>query len=435
MSQKMLLRDLSIFGRPRLTLRDETHLDEDFLSTAFGEIGQWIYDESGIEMPASMQEFEIFQTQRGSTSCQGKLSYAGPISPRTGGWPRIKLDLTATERVVLPPVTVPIFHPYSDVPTDGFEVLAYDYVEAFAEKFRALAERTRPRDLYDVVNLYRNAEARPEAAAFLEVLRQKCAFKGIEVPRLVDLEPHRADLEAGWGHMLSHQLPALLPVNAFWDELPAIFDWLHGAAVPAPVASLPLSAGDTIIRERIFQLPSSFAGGQAFIETIRFAAANRLRIDLQYRDLKGAISSRAVEPYSLRRSLTGDVRLMATQESDGAPRSFLLTRIIGVNVTQRTFVPRYPIELLPTGPISISQTFNMATPRIARPPPASVSPGPARHTSIAARFAKKNSRAQHKTQPFARIRTGQAAIATAAWNLCADEILGLYGRAFFHLWK
>ncbi len=56
------------------------------------------------------------------------------------------------ERVVMKPVRVPIFHPYSDEPQDGIEVLAYDYVEAFAEKFRALAERTRPRDLYDVFN-------------------------------------------------------------------------------------------------------------------------------------------------------------------------------------------------------------------------------------------------------------------------------------------
>jgi predicted nucleotidyltransferase component of viral defense system len=80
------------------------------------------------------------------------VSYKGPVSP-TRPLPRIKLDLTAYELVVLPPVTVEIFHPYSDMPGDGIGVLAYDYVEAFAEKFRALAERTRPRDLYDVVNL------------------------------------------------------------------------------------------------------------------------------------------------------------------------------------------------------------------------------------------------------------------------------------------
>ena len=119
------------------TLRDESHIDEEFLRTTFGEIGAWIYEETGIEMPAEKQDFDIFVNSRGNLACQGKLSYAGPISPRTGGWPRIKLDLTAVERVVLPPVRVPIFHPYSDAPPEGIEVLAYDYVEAFAEKFRA----------------------------------------------------------------------------------------------------------------------------------------------------------------------------------------------------------------------------------------------------------------------------------------------------------
>jgi predicted nucleotidyltransferase component of viral defense system len=41
------------------------------------------------------------------------------------------------------------------MPDDGFEVVADNYIEAFAEKFRALAGRTRSRDFYDVVNVYR----------------------------------------------------------------------------------------------------------------------------------------------------------------------------------------------------------------------------------------------------------------------------------------
>ncbi len=284
------------------------------MRTAFGEIGAWIYEETGIEMPADKQDFDIFVNPRGSLSCQGKLSYAGPVSPRTGGWPRIKLDLTAAEHVVLPPVRVPIFHPYTDAPQDGIEVLAYDYVEAFAEKFRALAERTRPRDLYDVVNLYRNTESRPDATAFRDVLQQKCEFKGIALPLLADLMTHRGNVEAGWKTMLDHQLPALLPVDSFWDELPAIFDWLHGFAVLAPLVPFPIVG--TVVRERIFTTPGGFSG-QSFIETVRFAAANRLRIDLQYRDLKGTVTTRTVEPYSFRRSSAGDVRLMATQEADG----------------------------------------------------------------------------------------------------------------------
>ncbi len=259
--------------------------------------------------------------------------------------------MTADERLVLEPINTQIFHPYSDAPEAGIEVLAYDYVEAFAEKFRALAERTRPRDLYDVVHLFRNVEARPEPQHFLEVLRAKCDFKGIGLPRIVDLEPHRADLEAGWVHMLDHQLPALLPVAAFWDALPEIFAWLEGAVVPV-LAPMALGAANTVIRERVISLPIG-GPGQNHIDMIRFAAANRLLVEIDYRDKQGNRSTRLIEAYSLRRSQAGDVLLMAVRAEDGEPRSYLVQSILGVRPTQTVFSPRYPIELTPEGPQSI----------------------------------------------------------------------------------
>lgn len=180
------------------TLTDAAHLDHAFLQRIFTEVVEWVYEYSGIEMPANQQVFDIYTNPRGSVSCQGKLSYRGPVSPRSGGWPRIKLDLTADERLVLPPVRATVFHPYSDEPQGGIRALAYAYEEVFGEKVRALAERTRPRDLYDVINLFRNDSARPTAAVMLDVLRQKCEFKGIPVPCLADLEAHRADLAGAW---------------------------------------------------------------------------------------------------------------------------------------------------------------------------------------------------------------------------------------------
>jgi predicted nucleotidyltransferase component of viral defense system len=347
------------------TLLNAGHLDEAFLKRVFAEIGEWVYNESGIELPADKQDFEIFRNPRGNISCQGKLSYSGPISKKSGGLPRIKLDLTADERVVLPPRRVPIFHPYSDAPDGGIEVLAYDFVEAFAEKFRALRERTRPRDLYDVVNLYRNTEARPEPVRFLEVLRAKCEFKGIEVPRLADLELHRGELEAGWEHMLSHQLPALLPVQAFWDELPAIFQWLSSTDVVPALAAHPMSGGSTVIRERLITLPAGEIS-QSHIEIIRFAAANRLIVDLDYRDMNGRRSTRSIEAYSLRRSQAGHILLMAVREQDGEPRSYRLDSILGATSTQRTFTPRYPIELIPLGSQTIPPVSSTSLSRIPR---------------------------------------------------------------------
>ena len=129
------------------TLHDESQLDEGFLRPALDAVAAWVMEQSGLAMPAEQIVFDIYTNARGRRSCQGKIAYRGPISPTSGGWPKIKLDLTADEKLVLPSVQREIFHPYSDRPEDGFQANCYAYDEAFAEKIRALGERTRPRDL------------------------------------------------------------------------------------------------------------------------------------------------------------------------------------------------------------------------------------------------------------------------------------------------
>jgi len=56
---------------------------------------------------------------------------------------------------VFKPATKPIWHKYSD--QDAFDqlVACYSYEDLLAEKIRALGERARPRDLYDLINLYK----------------------------------------------------------------------------------------------------------------------------------------------------------------------------------------------------------------------------------------------------------------------------------------
>ena len=117
---------------------------------------------------------------------------------------------------------------------------------------------------------------------------------------------------------------------------------------------MPIGAGDTLIRERIIGLPAG-GRGQNYIEMIRFAAANRLLVEIDYRDKQGNRSTRAIEAYSLRRSQAGDVLLMAVRADNGQSRSYLVDSILGVATTQTPFSPRYPIELTPSGPQSIPQ--------------------------------------------------------------------------------
>jgi predicted nucleotidyltransferase component of viral defense system len=332
------------------TLTDESHLDAGFLKTVFAEIGERIYEATGIQLPSNYQEFEIYTNPRGTKSCQGKIGYQGPVSPRGRSTPRIKLDLTADECVVLAPVQSSIFHPYTDMPDGGITAQSYAYEEAFGEKIRALAERARPRDLYDVIHLYRNDDARPAPAVLLDVLRQKCAFKGIEPPILASLHPHKTNLEGGWNTMLTHQLPALPPVETFWDELPAFFDWLEGGAAPAIPAAYMRAPGEEVIRERTLRLPVSGAV-QSYLEIIRFAASNRLCVDLVYQG-----STRRIEPYSLRRTKDGNIILHAHNLDKGEHRSYRVDRIQGAQVTNQIFVPRFEIELTPAGPVAIAPT-------------------------------------------------------------------------------
>ena len=337
------------------TLLDASHLNAVFLARCFADIGEWIYEQSGLEFPANSQAFDVYENSRGKLNCEAKLSYRGPISPRTP--PRIRLDLTADERVVLPRATISVYHPYSDAPECSIAVQAYAYEEAFAEKVRALADRTRPRDLYDVVNLYRNTEARPAAAAFRDVLEQKCAFKGIAMPQVDQLNNHRHQLEAAWKDMLARQLPALPPVESFWQALPEFLSWLDGARAITP-AAYPLSRGETLIRERTLSLPLSTAA-RSHLESIRFAAANHLCVRLTYQD-----STPTIEPYSLRQTRDGDLVLHTWNVDRDAHHSYRVDRIRDTHITARAFAPRYAIELTPPGPLAVQQTKRESSPKL-----------------------------------------------------------------------
>jgi len=77
------------------TLRNEEHLDEEFLQTVFEQVVAWVTDQSGLNIPADQLEFDIYANPRGRPNCEAKIAYRGPVSPTSGGWPKIKLDLTA----------------------------------------------------------------------------------------------------------------------------------------------------------------------------------------------------------------------------------------------------------------------------------------------------------------------------------------------------
>jgi len=100
------------------TLTESARLEESFLIKCFKDISEWVYDAVGVEIPKDLIRFEVYQNNRGGMSAQGRIGYRGPLQPG-GDLPRLKLDLTMDEILVLNPEIREVHHPYSDCPDDG----------------------------------------------------------------------------------------------------------------------------------------------------------------------------------------------------------------------------------------------------------------------------------------------------------------------------
>jgi predicted nucleotidyltransferase component of viral defense system len=194
------------------TLRDSAHINMEFLSRVFAEVATWVADQSGIEVPLDAISFNI-HPDPAKKYVEGRVGYAGPLGRNRGNVAKIKLDISANEILVKEPVSREVYHPYSDRPGEGIHALSYDYEEVFAEKVRALAERLRPRDLYDVVHLYRRRELVGDRGVVLTTLDRSSsagspAVKRLQHPSLTS--PVRLGRSSGFllGQRSSRRFPA-----------------------------------------------------------------------------------------------------------------------------------------------------------------------------------------------------------------------------------
>lgn len=274
----------------------------------------------------------------GGRSAEGRIYYRGPRG--APGEARVKIDLTYDETVVEAPVRREIAHAYDDELPPDAAVGCYVFAEVFAEKLRALGQRTRPRDLYDVVNLHRRSDLLEERDLVLAILKRKCAFTGVPAPTLeaVTTTEKVTELQADWKAMLGHQLPTLPPVEEFIHALDEVFAWLGGEESEQlePVSA----AGEAIDDEWVAPPTITRWPGGAPLEQIRFAGANHLLVELRYQG-----STRLIEPYALRRSKAGNLLVYAIKVATGEVRIYRVDRIEGVRVTEKAFTPRYAIEL------------------------------------------------------------------------------------------
>jgi predicted nucleotidyltransferase component of viral defense system len=141
------------------------------------EVGcQVITEESGLELVPV--DFRTLRDVPGEEAHQGRIEYTGPLGRWGGDQPRVKLDLTIYETLVLPPEQRPVHHPYSDAVALNLIVPAYALEEMLAEKLRAMLRRARARDLYDVWQLFTRYTSALDWERARVVLEEKARYKG-----------------------------------------------------------------------------------------------------------------------------------------------------------------------------------------------------------------------------------------------------------------
>lgn len=347
------------------TISQDQPFDEAILIRSLREISGWVYEQCGVSIPQDRITLEKYRTPRETDSIEGRLYYSGPLAPR-GNLPRIKLDLTQDEIVVAHAVSRNVAHPYSDQLPEKSAVLCYSFEELFAEKLRAFVDRLLPRDLYDIVNIYRHEILERDPQKIRTIVDKKCAFKRISFPTLPQLRSHRrySELSSEWENMLGHQLPTLPPLASFWDTVPEILSWLSGVRKPEAKPTFPIEK-DTDRKWR--PSPTITRWGTAIpLEIIRFAGANHLCVEMYYRKQGHERNHYIVEPYSLRRTLAGNLILYARRTDNKGDRSFRIDWIDHVAVANQSFNPAYQIEFSGTGTISSPPVSSSRKPRLGR---------------------------------------------------------------------
>lgn len=305
-----------------------------------------VHEESGINF---LMREPLVEKKDYPFYAKGRIYYQGPRNAPSPA--SIIIDLLSSEKLVQAPVINKIAHSYPDDLPEAAQINCYSLEEIFAEKIRAMGERGYPRDLYDIVFLFRDRFSKQKNELIKSILIAKCETKGVTVPTYESVKgsPSVEELKSEWANMLKHQLPALPPFEEYWNVLPDLFKWLEGRYALPTLQPIPVRKGDYAVSRLSGPVLDSIR--RKPIEAIRFAAISHLCVQMRYRKESMEVKDYLIQPYSLRQSEKGNIVLYAVKADSGQVRCFRLDRIIDVHITSTPFVPRYPIEFPEFGTI------------------------------------------------------------------------------------
>lgn len=337
------------------------------IKNTINELTQKATEMSGIVFAQDSTIVSARHDKLNRPTFQGKIYYQGPLG-QVRSLPKIIFDITNNEPILGIPARRPILHAYPDALAAESGVLTYALDELLAEKTRALYERTRPRDLYDVIYLLENQRHALNLDNVRMLFRKKCEAKNIAIPTTDSLntQVHEdQELVADWEHMLAHQLPVLPKLEDFIARLAQAIAWITEAPTMPSNAGLQSYAG---AQGEVIENPTGmhFWGQGLPLEAIRFAGTNRLMVQFLYNG-----EQRLVEPYSLRRANTGNLLLYGWEMRSGQIKAFNVVKMTQLQATTNTFIPKFRIELTGQGQLNVANssrplaypTYNNLTPK------------------------------------------------------------------------
>jgi predicted nucleotidyltransferase component of viral defense system len=248
---------------------------------------------------------------------------------------RIKFDVSEYEKIVLPLQWHSIMHDYSDANTLDAAVKTYSLEEALAEKLRSWIQRTRSRDLFDVVKIVQSKAIPISRTNILSAFFQKTVFKQVPLAGRDEMlfEPKFDQVKHNWlKTIICPATSIIVATNAialFRDFVNALFD-------PAILQAVGASAARGI--QYLYDIRSGIR------ETIIEAGKARKLIRMQYHS-----RDRSIEPYSFRYKWTkkgyGTEYFYGFDRTRGQTiKSFFLHQIQGISILPDEFSPRWPVE-------------------------------------------------------------------------------------------
>lgn len=247
---------------------------------------------------------------------------------------RVKFDISNFEKIALPLQNHLLIHDYSDSENCSAIIKAYSLEEILAEKLRSWIQRTRARDLFDVVRLYNNGSIPLSKKNIMTAFFNKTIFKNVPIvaqTELLSLSKFKS-ISSAWKKSI------ICPQNSFITAKRSIE--LFGSVIKALFDPQVLEA------LRIKMLPGSVINQPIppeIREPIIEAGKARKLISLKYNAI-----DRITEPYSFKYKILrgrGMEYFYGYDRSRGNTiKSFFLHKIESVSIRPEEYTPRWVVE-------------------------------------------------------------------------------------------